>query len=73
MSSVTNLWIESKVILGWHVLREENKPLQNSNSTLAIFLGTEHHCPMESLIPSIFFFRCLWVALLWTYLEFLSP
>ena len=31
------------------------------------------HSPKESCIPNILFRRCLWVALLWKYLELLSP
>ena len=41
--------------------------------SVATCLGSEHHSPDAFLIPTILFFLNLWVALLWKYLEFLSP
>ena len=40
---------------------------------VATCLKSEHHPPDAFLIPSILFFLNLWVALLWKYLELLSP
>ena len=69
---VTTLSTESRTVSMFTGLAVVNRPWKYCSATMAMCLSQVHHSPFWSSTPCMWFFLCLWLALWWKYLVFLS-